>query len=254
MRIFHIIVKNTFYIFVLVFVGTYFFRHQLPGSEKLLPELRQEPNQYATSEGPIKISQEGFTALLTPQYEYEISGLVVTQYESDTWYDYSHKNDPFNSKDVCVIWGANIENDNYKQGDFSSGEFTCFWYFDDQEMFTTFDDSAISNNHLIPSTKDTQKQIEKARIGDQIKITGYLVTYEVTDDEKNQIIGFRGTSTTREDTGDGACEVVYVNDFQILKSNPQFLPLLHHISLFASIFLFIGLVILFFRQTTKKEA
>jgi hypothetical protein len=32
---------------------------------------------------------------------------------------------------------------------------------------------------------------------------------------------FRGSSTVRDDTGDGACETVYVNEFKILqRANP----------------------------------
>jgi hypothetical protein len=46
-------------------------------------------------------------------------------------------------------------------------------------------------------------------IGDQIQISGMLAKYK-----NNQ--GFnRGTSITRTDTGNGACETIYVNDFQI---------------------------------------
>ena len=33
---------------------------------------------------------------------------------------------------------------------------------------------------------------------------------------------FRGTSTTREDTGNGACETVYLTEFEVVKkANPK---------------------------------
>ncbi len=252
MRILHIILKNAFYVCVLVFVGTYFFRYTLPNPDELLTNLIQEPSQYTTSASDITISQDGYTALLSPQFVYEISGLVVTQYESDTWYDYIHKNDPFNTKDVCVVWGENIETDIYKKGDFSSGEFTCYWYFDSQELFSEFSHRAISNNHLIPANDEIAKSIEQVRIGDQISFSGYLVTYQVTDDETGQIIGLRGTSTTRDDTSDGACEVIYVTDFEIVKKNPEFIPRLHGISIYAEIGLFAILAIIFIYQISRK--
>ena len=50
-----------------------------------------------------------------------------------------------------------------------------------------------------------------AKVGDQIYFKGYLSNYS-----HNQ--GFkRGTSTVRTDKGNGACETVFITDFQILK-------------------------------------
>ncbi|MBU0707141.1 hypothetical protein KKG41_02080 [Patescibacteria group bacterium] len=233
------ITKVLLTISLLTLVATFWFRNTLPKPEQILPELNQEPNQIAVNMDPIRISQDGFTAILSPLYEYRQSGLVVTQYDSDTWYDYSHKNDPFNTKDVCVIWGHNIKTDTYRQGDFGHGEFTCTWYFNDGEMFNNFSYEAIANNHLIPANREVQKMIARIRIGDQISLSGYLVNYEVTDDTKQKAIGQRSTSTTRLDTGNGACEIIYVTELEILKANPGLLPLLYRLSLVFSVVFFV---------------
>jgi len=51
-------------------------------------------------------------------------------------------------------------------------------------------------------------------VGDQIRFTGVLAEYS-----HNHGFPFkRGTSTVRTDTGNGACETVYVNKIDILKS------------------------------------
>jgi hypothetical protein len=56
-----------------------------------------------------------------------------------------------------------------------------------------------------------RRKIKQVRIGDQVRIRGWLVNY--SNDE-----GFsRGTSTTRDDTGNGACETIYLQDFDILR-------------------------------------
>ena len=48
------------------------------------------------------------------------------------------------------------------------------------------------------------------RIGDQIRVKGSLVRYGAVGG------GLRGTSTTREDFGDGACETILVDEFEIV--------------------------------------
>lgn len=52
------------------------------------------------------------------------------------------------------------------------------------------------------------------RIGDQIHFSGLLVNYR----DVRAPDYWRNTSTVRTDTGDGACEVVFVKDLQILKA------------------------------------
>ena len=52
-------------------------------------------------------------------------------------------------------------------------------------------------------------RIQDLRIGDQVRLKGYLARYSHGN-------GFeRGTSTTRTDTGNGACETLYVEDVLI---------------------------------------
>jgi hypothetical protein len=51
-----------------------------------------------------------------------------------------------------------------------------------------------------------------AELGDHVQFKGYLSEYA------NQANGFkRGTSTTRVDNGNGACETVYLTEFAVIK-------------------------------------
>lgn len=61
-----------------------------------------------------------------------------------------------------------------------------------------------ANMHMIPSDQATATALRKVRAGDRVRIDGWLVEAVAAD-------GWRWrSSTTREDTGNGACEVVYV--------------------------------------------
>jgi hypothetical protein len=118
---------------------------------------------------------------------------------------------------------------------------TCFWNFSSQEDYQAFSESHIANNHVIPATTEQEALIESVEIGDVITISGQLVNYNVTADDGTNI-GTRATSTTREDTGNGACEVIYVRDISILSSPRHYRQLIFNYSKLALIFTFAGLV------------
>lgn len=69
-----------------------------------------------------------------------------------------------------------------------------------------------ANMHLIPANKSIRKKIKKADEWDLIKLQGYLVKV-ISDDNRRW-----KSSLTRNDTGGGACEVIWVEEFEILKS------------------------------------
>lgn len=70
--------------------------------------------------------------------------------------------------------------------------------------------SSSANMHLIPATKTIERRIKEAVKGDIVEFSGYLARADRKD-------GFNWSSSmTRADTGDGACELVYVESFRIL--------------------------------------
>lgn len=61
-----------------------------------------------------------------------------------------------------------------------------------------------ANMHLIPSDEATAAALRAIRRGDRVRVDGWLVEAQSTD-------GWRWRSSTRrDDTGAGACELVYV--------------------------------------------
>jgi len=68
-----------------------------------------------------------------------------------------------------------------------------------------------ANMHLIPANDLVTKAIERVRPGDIISLTGSLVNAtSVTDGWRWQ------SSQTRNDTGAGACELIYVESLNII--------------------------------------
>lgn len=72
----------------------------------------------------------------------------------------------------------------------------------------------VSNIHIIPGSPEIAEQIKHIQRGDLVHLQGELV--EIKDKD----LVWR-SSLSRDDVGDGACEVFRVHRIQWLESNPQ---------------------------------
>ncbi|MDB5801662.1 MAG: hypothetical protein JWL63_2601 [Rhodocyclales bacterium] len=187
----------------------------LPPSSALDASLQDEPLQRAVGKPAFETTVGDIAYTVQPLYSYDLAGLVVSRHATDSWWDYIHRewNDALNIADICVVWGNNARNGAYSKISFSNGQFTCNWSTSSSEDFAAFDQDAVSNNHLLSDNADVIRRIRKVRVGDQVRFRGYLAEYS-----HNHGFPFkRGTSIVRTDTGNGACETVYVESFEILQ-------------------------------------
>jgi hypothetical protein len=90
-----------------------------------------------------------------------------------------------------------------------SGRFYFWRYEGDAPIPRREIEMSSANMHLIPATAAVEKTLKSVRVGQVVWLKGYLV--EVKGDD-----GFRWLSSlTREDTGNGACEVIWVEDARV---------------------------------------
>lgn len=66
-----------------------------------------------------------------------------------------------------------------------------------------------ANMHLVPATAEVEKQIKRARVGNIVRLSGYLVDARAGDGWSWR------SSLTREDTGAGACELIWVEQIEL---------------------------------------
>jgi hypothetical protein len=200
---------------LLLWLLSLLFINRLPGPEDIYVQLYREPLQ--TKENippPFTVIKNKLTYIVTPLFHYELYGLVVSEHRSDSLIDVSHRRwqDYLNIKDLCLVWGKNISSGVYRRMKFWNRDFTCMCEFPDQETAGLFSGNHLSNNHVLCADKELSRRILAARPGDQVYFKGYLASYS---QPANQF--FRGTSTVRDDTGNGACETVFITDFSILQ-------------------------------------
>jgi len=195
------------------------FKNRWPKPPEIRPECLQEPVQ--TQEDvpePFIDEAKGYRYEVQPLFNYELWGMVVSSHYAGSITDFAHDvwKDYLNIKDICVIFGRNLETDAFRYVSFRSRDFTCYYSYRDPDVGELFSGAHIANNHLITSDPVLVRAIKRARRGDQVRIKGWLVNYR----HEGSPYG-RSTSTVRTDRGDRACEVVYVTEFEIMKkANP----------------------------------
>jgi len=188
-------------------------RNEFPGDLSVAPALRDAPQQHTAGKAPFTVTRNDVDYRITPRYRYDLNGLVVSYAHHNGNYSLHRLwNDHINVTDVCVVWSDNVNGSDLNRIDFWNGKFTCDYRTSDDGVWKRFRKDLISNNHLLTVDDRVRDRIRDVRIGDQVRIRGWLVDYT------NDTGGTRRTSTTRRDTGNGACEVIYVEEFRILKS------------------------------------
>ena len=190
----------------------------LPAPGELRAEIALEPVQEPVSLPHVKTRVGGVDYTIEPSHLYDIYGLVVSKHNADSWWDWVHAatNDHLNVTDLCVVWGSNATSGAYRDIAFSSGQWTCNFQTDSDAAYKAFDITEISNNHILTDQPSLAKKLRHVRIGDQIHITGQLAAYR----HQAGMDFFRGTSTTRLDTGNGACETIFASDVTVIGSAP----------------------------------
>jgi hypothetical protein len=115
--------------------------------------------------------------------------------------------------DLALGWGVMSDQAVIDQLDISQSSRWYRWRYEssppvsEQQII-----SSSSNMHMIPASKAIDRSLKKLRKGDIISLSGYLV------DVDHESGWHWRSSMTRTDTGDGACELVYVESLSVAPS------------------------------------
>ncbi len=142
---------------------------------------------------------------LKPRADIQIRARVLSR-EDYSWGDEAN----LSPVDLALGWGvmsdqAVLDRISIKQ----SGR----WYYTRYELPAPIPDQAIIQNsgnmHMIPANDWVRKKLKKIRRGDIVQLRGQLV--DIDGDS-----GWRWrTSLSRNDTGGGSCEIVYLQDILV---------------------------------------
>jgi hypothetical protein len=195
----------------LTLVVSFWNRNDLPADIAFHPGLAREPQQKAVAKAPLAVTYAGVAYRVEPLYEYELYGLVVSLRQHDgTSLMHSRSNDHLNMADICVVWSDTAFSEHLRKLDFWNGIFTCNVQTRDSVAWANFRMNQLANNHLISADPRIRERAADVRVGDQIHVAGWLARYGAVGG------GVRGTSTTRDDSGDGACETILVESLEVV--------------------------------------
>lgn len=169
----------------------------------------------------------GVNAVVVKLAEYQIAGRVVETYDYTSGIARMVKAisgkeyyNEISSKDVAISYGPLVLSENHNKIHYiMSGSRKIMYAIKDNTLIDEIGDLKtigrfITNNHLIAENDEVEKLIKMIQKDDFVKITGSLVRV----DWKNGIYQYEvESSMSREDIGNGACEVILVEDVKWIK-------------------------------------
>ena len=142
---------------------------------------------------------------LTPVSEFDIKAKVLAkkQYRTGRESDLS----PF---DLALGWGPMSDESVLAAISISQSGRWYRWSTKNFPIARQAIETNSANMHMIPANDAIKQALNAVREGQIIQLVGQLVNVDASD-------GWRWrTSTTRNDTGNGACEIVYVEQVSFL--------------------------------------
>ena len=171
-------------------------------------QLGDEPVQVELDKPePVTIERDGKTFHIQKTHSYRVVGEVL----SASTYSLAFTNE-FYDVDIGLAWGDHVPalKDAYT---FYQDHRWLFWRADHPVSDADRADvgTHIGNQHIIPAEGHPRidRAVRWAREGDIVALEGYLVA---SLDSSWQPLA--KSSTSRSDTGNGACEIVWVEKFQ----------------------------------------
>jgi len=140
---------------------------------------------------------------IVPLAEYEVSAKVVSKAKYFKGWD-----SKISKYDFALAWGKLAEPEMKKFIKYSQwGRFYFFRYKWNCPVSEDYISTHSSNHHLIAANKNISRALRNVRKNKLIILSGYLVNVSGTYKDSN--VKWK-SSLIRNDTGDGACEILYV--------------------------------------------
>ena len=154
-----------------------------------------QPVQQSANQSEFNFN--GYT--ITPLQSFQIEARVLStkNYRLDREADLS----PI---DFALGWGSMSDEAILSKVDISQSNRFYYWHVDEFPIPRRDIETQSANMHMIPATSQIEKILKAVRPGQVVKFSGYLIEAKAND-------GWHWKSSlSRDDTGNGACEVVFV--------------------------------------------
>lgn len=189
-------------VLILLFAAIHHWRHRAIHHPDGAMMVADDPLQTDTQDSAFSYKQ----FQIQPLKDFAITARVLSaeHYSMDPGSDLS-------PVDLALGWGAMSDTAVINQLDISqSGRFYRYHWSDEPPIPVSEIVFHSANMHMIPANDTIARQLADVRVGQVVHLSGNLV--EVTNPEKNW---HWRSSLTREDSGDGACELIWVKQLYV---------------------------------------
>ena len=190
-------------ILVLLLMGLgYFLNNKL--EQKRIADIgpvEEEPMQAAAD--ATVMQRVGFKIQPVARYEIRARVLSIARYQSGRWAELS-------PLDFALGWGPMSDHRIIEKLQISQSN---RWYHYSWQGDPPADPALMARNsantHIVPADDRVKSNLLKVREGEIVNLKGYLINVRHPDG------GFWNSSLTREDRGDHACELMWVEDVAV---------------------------------------
>ena len=175
-----------------------------------LREIEYPPG-VLVAEVPTQVNVRGLALVtmddyeLTPRAKFEIRARVLSRKD----YSWGTEAD-LSPVDLALGWGVMSDQAVLDRIEISQGS---RWYYTRYELPAPISEKEIIQNsgnmHMVPAQNRIRKKLKEVRVGDIVRLRGTLV------DIDHPSGWYWRTSLSRDDTGSGSCEIVYLEDIEI---------------------------------------
>lgn len=191
-----------FILFILITITVYFIypENEIRYQPGIL--VKEQPEQI-TIKKPEPWMKDEFT--ITPLAEFHVKARVLS-------YENYHlgKESKISPVDLALGWGPMSDQINLDQIEIKQRNRWYFWKTKSLPAPQNIITSNSANMHIIPATEKIDDALNGIKRGSIIKLSGYLVTVKAKE-------GWTWKSSlSRNDSGEGACEIFWVDDFTFI--------------------------------------
>jgi hypothetical protein len=189
-----------FIFFALISYGAYQHFSQQPVEHGNGIIASQQPTQVSTDSTNFDFN--GYTITPLETFKIEARVLAAEHYSLGREADLS-------PVDLALGWGAMSDEGILKNIKISQSNRFYYWRVDEFPIPRREIETQSANMHMIPADAQIEKVLKSIRPGQIVKLSGDLVQVNASD-------GWHWKSSlTREDTGAGACEIIYVKTISV---------------------------------------
>ena len=193
---------QTLLFILLVGFGGYQYSQTRPVTVTQTGAIVAEPPYQIPVESPPRLALDNYHVEPLAEFSIEARVLATERYRLG-------RESEISPVDFALGWGAMSDSAVLDRIAISQHGRFYFWHVDEFPIPREEIESHSANMHMIPANASVARRLKEIRPGQIVRLQGYLVAISADDGWKWR------SSLSRTDTGNGACELVWVESVEI---------------------------------------